>query len=153
MAKNILLAVLVVVIAFVAWQSYLFVRTTNTIKGMRVENIDFEDVKDGSYEGAVNAVLVSARVRVDVKDGAVTGIEILEHNHGPKYSGGPMVQRILDAQSLEVDAISGATGSSVAICKAVEKALIKGRGRKAALAAQADAGTTEETEAEAAGGN
>jgi uncharacterized protein with FMN-binding domain len=88
-----------------------------------VSDIDVKDVKDGTYVGSYDAKIISATVRVTVKDGKMTDIELLEH----KYDrGGPavaIVDEILKEQSLDVDVVSGATNSSKTILKAVENAL------------------------------
>lgn len=88
-----------------------------------IGNVDLSKVKDGVYEGSYDARLVAATVRVTVKDGRMTDISLLEH----KYDrGGPaeaIVGDILTEQSLDVDAVSGATNSSRTILKAVENAL------------------------------
>jgi uncharacterized protein with FMN-binding domain len=67
---------------------------------------------------------VEATVDVTVKDTVITNITIVEHNCSP--IGKPaeaITQRIIEKQSLGVDAVSGATASSKAILKAVEEAL------------------------------
>lgn len=88
-----------------------------------IRDIDLSKVKDGAYTGSYDAKFVAAVVRVTVKDGKMTDIKLLEH----KYDrGGPavvIVDDILKEQSLDVDAVSGATNSSKTILKAVENAL------------------------------
>jgi uncharacterized protein with FMN-binding domain len=88
-----------------------------------ISDVDLSKVKDGFYEGTYDARLVAATVRVTVKDGMMTDIRLLEH----KYDrGGPaevIVEEILNEQSLDVDAVSGATNSSRTLLKAVENAL------------------------------
>jgi uncharacterized protein with FMN-binding domain len=128
MARKILIPIAVLIVLFAAWQLVTFVRMARILKTTVIENIDIHDVKDGAYEGDFRAILVSAHVKVRVKDGAVADIELLEHDHGPnpRYSGQPVLDRIIDAQSLDVDGVSGATGSSIAVRKAVEIALKKG---------------------------
>ncbi|MCI6017555.1 MAG: FMN-binding protein [Clostridiales bacterium] len=57
--------------------------------------------------------------------GAVTDISILEENDTPQYfeRAKEIVEHIIDEQSLKVDAVSGATYSSVGILNAVNNAL------------------------------
>ncbi len=77
---------------------------------------------DGVYEGAHAFV----KVRVLVKDEKIAGIEILEHGGGgEKYRQmiEPLLERIVEAQSLEVDAVTGATVSSDYLKQAVRDAL------------------------------
>lgn len=55
-----------------------------------------------------------------------TPMDLVEHFCNPDHSGKDIIPRILERQSLDVDAVSGATRSSATILKAVEKALEKG---------------------------
>ena len=65
------------------------------------------------------------KVSVTVEDGAVTDIEILEENETPCFleRAIAVIEDILVKQSLDVDAVSGATYSSVGIINAVNNAL------------------------------
>lgn len=62
---------------------------------------------------------------VTVENSAVTDIEILEANDTPNYfeHAKGIIEDIVNQQSLEVDAVSGATYSSVGIIHAVNDAL------------------------------
>ena len=53
-------------------------------------------------------------------------IEVLKHSHGPGHGAGAIIDRVIAAQSLKVDAVSGASLSSKVMLKAIEKALEKG---------------------------
>lgn len=97
------------------------------IKNTEIENIDFSTIADGSYEGYYDVYLVDAKVSVKVKNGKVIDIDLLKHKHGEGYSAEQIVDTVIAKQALEVDAISGATGSSKTILKAIEIAL---RGEK-----------------------
>ena len=70
---------------------------------MTFESIDITKVRDGVYMGECNLFPVTAIVKVKVEGG-----------------------RVIEAQSLEVDAVSGASGSSKAMRKVIENALRKG---------------------------
>ena len=52
-------------------------------------------------------------------------VHILEHNNGRGQAAESIVDRVTSSQSIEVDAVSGATFSSQTILKAVENALSK----------------------------
>lgn len=90
--------------------------------------MDFTTLRDGSYEALVDKQIVSARVRVTVRAGRVDSIEILKHGHGPgkKHGAYELPARVVAAQSLDVDWVSGATGSSKVMLKAIEEALRAG---------------------------
>jgi len=81
-------------------------------------------LKDGRYEGSYDAKMVKATVAVLVKDGKIAEVAILSHDSSPIGKKGEAVAaRVVAAQSLEVEAVAGATGSSRAILKAIENAL------------------------------
>jgi len=63
-----------------------------------------------------------------VQDHQIKEIELVRHDHGQGSSAEVIPDRILEAQSLEVDIVSGATASSKVILKAVENALTLGAG-------------------------
>ncbi|MEA3489088.1 MAG: FMN-binding protein [Candidatus Omnitrophota bacterium] len=80
--------------------------------------------KDGTYEGVHSFVTVS----VTVKDGKIAGIVLARHGGGgAEYAAmvGPLIGKIMEKQSTDVDAVTGATVSSVNLKKAVEDALKK----------------------------
>ena len=66
---------------------------------------------------------VYAKVEVTVQDGVITNIDILEHKNGRGSRAEVVIDRIIEEQRIEVDAVSGATNSSTVIKKAVENAL------------------------------
>ena len=69
------------------------------------------------------------RVEVVVSDGYITSIVVTDHNEeGYRYWGRPVNQipkDIINAQSTEVDVVSGASYTSRGIIRAVENALSK----------------------------
>jgi uncharacterized protein with FMN-binding domain len=93
----------------------------------RIEIVEPDLVKaaDGTWIGDWNTTLVSARVSVDTLSHGITGIEILRHDCGKGRPAEAIVGRVLAAQSLAVDTVSGATGSSKVILRAVQDALEK----------------------------
>ena len=85
-------------------------------------DIDMGSVADGSYIGRFNVFPVNVELSVDVGGGRITDIEILKHVNG---QGGPaeaIVDAVIEAQSLSVDAVSGATYSSIVILYAIRDA-------------------------------
>ncbi len=88
--------------------------------------VDFKAVTDGVYKGSYKVFPVEVILDVTIAGGTVTDIQILKHVNG---KGGPaedITKDVLNAQSLRVDTVSGATFSSMVILKAIENALIKG---------------------------
>lgn len=102
------------------------IRYKNKIAATQINMVDLETIKDGEYEGFYDVEYINAKVLVKVETNKIVGIQLIEHKHD-RYSGEPMVQKVLDAQSLEVDAISGATNSCKTVLKAIEIALTKGK--------------------------
>ena len=81
---------------------------------------------DGTYRGGSRYGPVRVRADVTIEDGAISDIEIVKHFYGRgKKAEGPVIERILSTQSTRVDAVTGATGSSIAIMNAVEDAVVE----------------------------
>jgi len=79
-----------------------------------------DGVYDGSYRGGPNKALV----RVTIKDNKIVNIEIVEHQAWKgKQAELAVLERIIASQSTHVDAVSGATNSSLVIMNAVQKAI------------------------------
>ncbi len=97
------------------------------VKETTFGNIDISCVPDGNYVGEYDVDFVYAKVEVTVHNGAITNINILEHKNGRGKPAEVVVDRIMEEQKIEVDAVSGATNSSIVLKKAVENAL---RGEK-----------------------
>jgi uncharacterized protein with FMN-binding domain len=97
------------------------------IGNLSIGDLDFTAVKDGTYTGTVRVLPVTAKVRVTVNGGAVTDIVLVRHFHGPDHGAEEILGRVVEAQSLRVDAVSGATYSSKVVLAAIEAALRKGQ--------------------------
>lgn len=103
------------------------------IKNMDIAHVDPAIVPDGAYTGEFPfRQKYMYRVRVTVKTGRIENIEVLENGTENEYAqkGLGVIPRMLKEQSPEVDAISGATVSSKALMKCVEKALKEASGGK-----------------------
>lgn len=96
------------------------------LKAISIADINLKDIRDGEYYGECLLELTTAKVNVEVKDGIIKNIELVQHNHGSGYGADEMIKRIIDSQNLDVDAITGATKSSIVMKKAIENALKKG---------------------------
>ena len=100
------------------------------IKRMDISHVDPASVPDGEYTGEFPfRQRYLYRVKVTVKSGRIADIEVLENGteneHAQKGLG--VIPRMLREQSPKVDAVSGATVTSKALMKCVEKALKKAR--------------------------
>lgn len=95
------------------------------ISNIEIGEVEISTIADGTYIGEYDAGYIYAKVQVTVEDGEMKKVEILEHRNerGQKAEG--IVERIAGEQSLDVEAVSGATNSSLVIKKACENALKK----------------------------
>ena len=100
------------------------------IKSMDISHVDPATVPEGEYTGEFPfRQRYLYRVKVTVESGRIAAIEVLENGTENEYAekGLGVIPRILREQSPEVDAVSGATVTSKALMKCVEKALKKGQ--------------------------
>lgn len=99
-------------------------------KNLPLDGADFSRLKDGVYHGTYAGGMYRWRANeceVTVEGGRVARIE-LAGSSDPRAKNTihqPLVQRVIEAQSLQVDVVSGATLTSKAYLKAVEDALLK----------------------------
>ncbi len=93
-------------------------------ESVTIREIDLAAIADGVYTGRHKSFPVSVIVRVAVTNHAITGIELVKHFNGQGAPAEAVVDRVIERQSLQVDAVSGATVSSKCILKAIEDALI-----------------------------
>ena len=87
---------------------------------------DINRKSDGVYRGnySLSGTPINVTLDVTVQDNKITGIKMIKHTSSPIGKKAERItQDIIEEQSLEIDAISGATASSKAILKAVENAL------------------------------
>ena len=87
------------------------------------DEIDIADVSDGNYIGEYDVNFIYAKVEVTVEDGEIVSINILEHRHERGKAAEKVIEKIIEEQKIDVDAVSGATNSSTVIKKTVENAL------------------------------
>ena len=89
------------------------------------QNVATKGLKDGVYEASSNGYGGRLSVRVTVKNGKLTDIDVISNNETPSYfnRASSVIDRILSTGSVNVDSVAGATISSNAIKQAVSKAL------------------------------
>jgi uncharacterized protein with FMN-binding domain len=99
-------------------------------RSLPLNAVDFGKLNDGAYHGAYEGGMYKWRAnecQVTVSSGKVTDIQLT----GSSDPGGKNTQhqmlydRVIQAQSLQVDTISGATLTSKAYLQAVENALVQ----------------------------
>jgi uncharacterized protein with FMN-binding domain len=89
----------------------------------QLKPVDLRPIADGVYTGSFGDFLVAVKVQVTVKRHRIAEVEIVDQKCGPGYEALGTVDRIMKAQSPKVDAVTGASGSSMSIMIAVDRAL------------------------------
>jgi len=128
MRKSIkVLLIILLVIAVLIATGAIFMSTAtknlNALAEMKISDVDLSAVADGTYEGEYSAFPVIAEVSVTVKDHKITRIDLIKHFNGQGSAAEAIPGKVVEAQSLQVDAISGATHSSKVILLAIRDAL------------------------------
>lgn len=95
-----------------------------TYRNLPVSTPDLSQLADGRYEGSTSYAGFTYGVAVEVKEGGIHSIEVLENRDSPyaRYAEG-ILPRVLKYQSPDVDAITGATTTSKCLMLAIESAL------------------------------
>lgn len=107
-------------VVLVAWQMY----TLHRLRNMIVRTPDITLLPDGSYRGSFGTMAGAFEVEISVRDGAIRGAEAVSHPAGLYPSlAKHVLRRIVEQQTLNVDAVTGATTSSRCFQAAAERAL------------------------------
>lgn len=93
------------------------------VKNTVINDVDLNNKKDGKYFGEYDVNFISAKVEVDIKDRKISDIKLIEHKNERGVKAEIIPERVVEAQSLQVDVVSGATNSSKVILKAIQNAL------------------------------
>lgn len=107
--------------------------TENTDSTDNIEKTDSTDIadqvyKDGTYIGDGQGFGGNIQVQITIADDTLTDIQVVsaeKEDSAYLSQGKAVIERILEAQSTDVDTVSGATFSSTGILMAVEDALGK----------------------------
>ena len=94
-------------------------------------DVDLSQKPDGIYEGSYKQFPIEVIVNVTVKDHTIADIDLIRHVNGRGGAAQAIPEMVVNAQSLKVDAVTGATYSSKAILKAIENALLSSAGKSA----------------------
>lgn len=92
---------------------------------LSIGTVDLNTVADGEYIGVCQNKILFAVVKVEVQDHKITDIEVVEHKASYMEQAEQIAGAVSSAQSLDVDAITGATLTSDTVLKAIENALEK----------------------------
>ena len=122
--RIVILAIVLVAIAAIALAvNGVLIRVSANLEALKTK-IDINTIQDGVYSGSYSAFPVSAEVNVTVKAHRITSIDIIRHDNGQGAPAEAIPGKVVEAQSLQVDSVSGATYSSRVILKAIEDALM-----------------------------
>ncbi len=89
-----------------------------------VDEIDLSSISDGSYKGDYTYSKFTYKVEVTVEAHQIESIRIIHNaNTDRARKAETIVTKVLDAQSVKVDAVTGATMTSKALLKAIKNAL------------------------------
>ena len=119
MGRRIVLFIFLTLILFMGTCSNLgqFYRPSKVQLG----SLNLMKVEDGQYKGEYDMGLVAATTLVEVKNGRIVEVCILEHRTGKGKKTESITRDVIARQSVQVDAVSGATISSKCILKSIEK--------------------------------
>ena len=125
--KRILIIVILVIAVILVGAMVVMARLEASLKAlesMPIAQIDLGTVADGVYAGSYSVLPVSVQVSVTVKSHVITDIRLVKHSNGLGAAAEAIPGKVVEAQSLAVDSVSGATYSSRVILKAIENALL-----------------------------
>lgn len=94
------------------------------ISGIELQGVNISNYKNGTYQGEFDAGYIYAKVQVNVDNGKIADIRIVEHRNERGAGAERIADDIVKNQKTNVDAVSGATNSSRVIEKAVENAFL-----------------------------
>lgn len=90
---------------------------------LEIGAVDLDTVSDGEYVGVCQNKILFAVVKVKVQNHEILDVEVIEHKASYMKQAEQIAENVCDKQSLDVDAISGATLTSDTVLKAIENAL------------------------------
>jgi len=115
------------IMALVAVASVLFLVVllygnflNRTAAAVTLPTLNLANVADGVYEGSSRILHVAPKLQVTVAAGKITKIKFTTVAAGDVTG---LAARVIAAQSLDVDGITGATASTKAVLKAIDNAL------------------------------
>lgn len=122
----IIVGAVVIVLAAAGLTGYSILQNNvETLRNTEIEDVDLNLVPDGVFTGSYSRFPGSAEVSVTVHDHIITDIKLVKLVSGRGQTAEAIPGMVVEAQSLNVDAVSGATSSSKIILLAIEDALKK----------------------------
>jgi uncharacterized protein with FMN-binding domain len=123
MLKSMLKFVGIMCLIFIAVSFLFALLGLKQTRNLVIEPADLSRIPDGTYTGTYENYRWTNTVEVTVRGHQITAIEAVSPLVSREELTASLTQHILESQTNDVDAISGATASSNAFLKAVENAL------------------------------
>lgn len=123
--KIIFISLFVLLLAFFAITKIVSDSKSNlkSLSNLEIQNVNLDKIPDGIYNGTYEIFPISVEVAVIVKSHKIIDINLVKHDNGKGASAEVVTESVINAQSFDVESVSGATYSSKAILKAIENAL------------------------------
>ena len=117
--KSLVVTAVLAVLAFAACES-----ESRRVREVVLPELDFSRVDDGTYTGEAKYRDILYRVMVRVRDHRIVKLDVVD-SEGDEYDQAALgvLERVIEAQSLQVDAVSEATRSSKLYLVATYRAL------------------------------
>lgn len=110
----------ILITAFLCFAAFAFLLRPQALE---ISTVDLNTMADGEYIGECQNKILIAVVKVRIQNHEIIDIEVLEHKASYMGQAERIAGEVCDKQTLEVDAISGATFTSRTVLKAIENAL------------------------------
>lgn len=124
--KKLIITFVVVIGIFGVMLLSMYLKMNGEIKSLKYYPTDMNKVEDGVYQGKAETTFVKVEVEVEVKDHKIVSIDILKHDNGFGKKAERITEDMINKNTYDVDAVSGATSSSQVIKSAVSAALASG---------------------------
>lgn len=125
--KLVLRRIVIYVSAFIITCGIIFFlmmkQEEKAISNLTYQEINMNEIEDGTYSGRCYTTFIKVEVEVTVKNHVIQDIKLLKHENGLGNKAENMIPEMIKNNTYDVDTISGATGSSKIIRKAVNNAL------------------------------
>ncbi len=122
-AKKVILILFCAVLLLLITGKVMIGNMVDKVQNVPVIMPDLSEILNGDYIGEYSILPVHVKVKVSITDHRIVDIAILQHDNGLGSTAETITTDVIERQSLDVDAISGATVSSKCILKAIENAL------------------------------
>jgi len=115
----VLLGLAIIIIGMVSWAAVDPIRYRN----LAVNNVSLENLPDGVYAGSFKGGRFSHSVEVTIKDNRIVDIRKIKPSKPAEKLYRQIYDRVIEEQSLTIDAVSGASVTTNTALKAIENAL------------------------------